>query len=198
MAHTEAQFIKGVVDWEGMPRDGRPEVAFIGRSNVGKSSLLNALIRRKSLARTSKKPGKTREFNYYLIGNRCYFVDLPGFGFAKVPQAQRDRWAQLIERYLNDRMPLRAVVHLIDSRHPPMEQDEDVMAFMKGGDVPYLIALTKADKLSNNQRQQSIARTKKVLANMGLDVPIIATSSETKRGVNELWQWITALTGEKT
>jgi len=197
MAHTEAEFIKGVVDWAGMPRDGRPEVAFIGRSNVGKSSLLNALIRRKNLARTSKKPGKTREFNYYLIGNRCYFVDLPGFGFAKVGKAQRAEWAHLIERYLNDRMSLRAVVHLIDSRHPPMEQDEDVMAFMKGGDVPYLIALTKTDKLSNNQRQQSIARTQKVLADMGLDVPIIATSSETKRGVNELWQWITALTGEK-
>jgi GTP-binding protein len=197
MAQTEAEFVKGVVDWAGMPRDGRPEVAFIGRSNVGKSSLLNALVRRKNLARTSKKPGKTREFNYYLIGNRRYFVDLPGFGFAKAGKTQRAEWAELIERYLNDRRPLRAVVHLIDSRHPPMEQDEDVMAFMKGGDVPYLIALTKTDKLSNNQRQQSVARTKRVLANMGLDVPIIATSSETKRGVNELWQWITALTGEK-
>lgn len=197
MPHTEAEFVKGVVDWAGLPRDGRPEAAFIGRSNVGKSSLLNALVRRKNLARTSKKPGKTREFNYYLVDGRFYFVDLPGFGFAKVPKDQRARWAQLIERYLNDRQPLRAVVHLIDSRHPPMEQDEDVMAFMKGGDVPYLIALTKADKLSNNQRQQSVARTKKVLADMGLEVPIIPTSVQTGRGVKELWQWITTLVGEK-
>ena len=196
MAHTDAEFVKGAVDWKGLPRDGRPEVAFIGRSNVGKSSLLNALVRRKNLARTSKKPGKTREFNYYLVNRRFYFVDLPGFGFAKVSKQERERWADLIERYLNERLPLRAVVHLIDSRHPPMEQDEDVMAFMRGGDVPYVIALTKVDKLSNNQRQQSIARTKKVLADMGLEVPILATSSQTGRGVAELWQWITSLVGE--
>lgn len=195
MAHPDAEFIKGVVDWTGLPREGRPEVAFIGRSNVGKSSLLNALVRRKNLARTSKKPGKTREFNYYLIDGRFYFVDVPGFGFAKVPKAQRDRWAQFIERYLNDRLPLRAVVHLVDSRHPPMEQDEDVMAFMHGGDVPYLIALTKTDKLSNNQRQQSVARTKKVLAGLGLDVPVLPTSAETGRGVKDLWQWISSMVG---
>lgn len=195
MPHTDAQFVKGVADWEGLPRDGRPEAAFIGRSNVGKSSLINALVRRKNLARTSKTPGKTREFNYYLVDRRFYFVDLPGFGFAKVAKKERERWARLIERYLNERLPLRAVVHLIDSRHPPMEQDEDVMAFMRGGDVPYLIALTKTDKLSNNQRQQSVARTKKVLAGMGLEVPIVPTSAQTGRGVSKLWQWITSLVG---
>lgn len=196
MARTDAQFVKGVASWKGLPRDGRAEVAFIGRSNVGKSSLINALLRRKNLARTSKKPGKTREFNYYLIDRHFYFVDLPGFGFAKVARKERERWAQLIERYLNERLTLQAVVHLIDSRHPPMEQDEDVMAFMHGGDVPYVIALTKTDKLSNNQRQQSVARTKRVLAEMGLEVPVVPTSAETERGVQELWQWITTLVGE--
>jgi GTP-binding protein len=197
MAHTDAEFVKGVVDWAGMPRDGRPEVAFIGRSNVGKSSLINALVRRKNLARTSKKPGKTREFNYYLIDRRFYFVDLPGFGFAKVGKEQRAQWAELIERYLNDRMPLRAVVHLIDSRHPPMERDEDVMAFMRGGDLPYLIALTKADKLSNNQQAKSAARTDETLVQMGLEVPVVPTSAQTGQGVQELWQWIQSLVGER-
>lgn len=197
MPHTDAQFVKGVADWKGLPRDGRPEVAFIGRSNVGKSSLVNALVRRKNLARTSKAPGKTREFNYYLVDGRFYFVDLPGFGFAKVARKERERWARLIERYLNERMLLRAVVHLIDSRHPPMEQDEDVMAFMRGGNVPYVIALTKVDKLSNNQRQQSVARTQRVLAGMGLEVPVVPTSAQTGRGVQDLWTWIAALVGEK-
>lgn len=196
MGHTDARFVKGVADWRGMPRDGRPEVAFVGRSNVGKSSLLNALVRRKNLARTSKTPGKTREFNYYLVDGRFYFVDLPGFGFAKVAKKERARWAQLIERYLNERLPLRAVVHLIDSRHPPMEQDEDVMAFMHGGDVPYVIALTKTDKLSNNQRQQSVTRAQQVLAGRGLEVPVVSTSAQKGRGIAELWQWITALVGE--
>ena len=185
-----AEFVKGCVAWEDLPKDGTPEVAFIGRSNVGKSSLLNALLKRKKLAYTSKKPGKTREFNYYHIDRRYYFVDLPGYGYAKVSKKERERWARLIERYLQDRWPLRAVVHLIDSRHPPMDADVDLMDFMRGATVPYLIALTKADKLSGNQRTQSVKRVKDMLAEVGREHPIVLTSSKTKRGLGELRQWI--------
>ena len=185
-----AEFVKGCVDWDGLPTDGKPEVAFMGRSNVGKSSLLNALLGRKNLAYTSKKPGKTREFNYYVVDRRFYVVDLPGFGYAKVSKQERERWAALIERYLSERVPLRAVVHLIDSRHPPMETDEDVIDFMREGDVPHLIALTKADKLSGNKRVQSKQRLERILKDVGLELPIVLTSAKTNRGMGELRNWI--------
>jgi GTP-binding protein len=185
-----AEFVKGCAKWEQLPRDGTPEVAFVGRSNVGKSSLLNKLVKRKKLAYTSKTPGKTREFNFFRIDNRFYLVDLPGFGYAKVPKAERNRWAALLGRYLTEREPLRAVVHLIDSRHPPMESDEDVIDFLRGGDVPHLLALTKADKLSGNQRAQSVRRVEDLLASVGLELPIVLTSAKTGRGLGELRSWI--------
>lgn len=187
MKIDSAEFVKGAVDWEGMPTRDWPEVAFVGRSNVGKSSLINMLVHRKKLAYTSKKPGKTREFNFYLINNRFYFVDLPGFGYAQVSKEEQKAWADFIEQYLNQRLPLRAIVHLVDSRHPPTDQDEDVMVFMRGHRVPYIVALSKTDKLSNNQRAQSVARVEKKLGEVGLEVPVVATSAKTGRGKNELW-----------
>ncbi len=188
-----AEFITGAADWSGLPEDGRPEVAFIGRSNVGKSSLINALLFRKNLARTSKTPGKTQQFNYYLINNRFYLVDLPGFGYAKVSKKERERWARFIEDYLNVRSTLRGVVHLVDSRHAPTRKDEDVFAFMKGFDVPYTVALTKVDKLSNNQHTKSVARAKKALKQMGLEAPVVPTSSEDGRGCKEVLRWMEPL-----
>lgn len=185
-----AEFVKGCAKWEQLPPEENPEIAFMGRSNVGKSSLLNALLGRKKLAYTSKKPGKTREFNYYLVDRRFYFVDLPGFGYAKVSKKERERWAALIERYLTERMSLRAVVHLIDSRHPPMEADEDVIDFMREEDVPHLLALTKADKLSSNKRVQSKRRVETLLESVGLELPVVLTSAKTNRGIGELRNWI--------
>lgn len=190
MKVKEAQFIKGVTKWDAMPRDGRPEVAFMGRSNVGKSSLINTLLHRKNLARTSKRPGKTQEFNFYLVNRRFYLVDLPGFGFARVSKKKRERWATFIEEYLNERVALEAIVHLVDSRHPPTDLDIDLIDFMRGHEVPYLIALTKADKLSNNQRSQSMARIKRMLDEVGRAVPIIPTSSVENLGRVELLGWI--------
>ncbi|NBC87450.1 MAG: YihA family ribosome biogenesis GTP-binding protein [Bacteroidetes bacterium] len=185
-----AEFTKGVVEWKHLPRDGRPEIAFVGRSNVGKSSLLNSIIGRKKLAYVSKRPGKTTEFNFFLIDGKYYFVDLPGYGYARVSKSMREKWAALIERYLNQRAPLRAVVHLIDSRHPPMEQDEDLIDFMRGSEVPYLIALTKADKLSGNDRFRTVQRLEKRLADVGRSVPIVLTSSKSGRGIKELRGWL--------
>lgn len=186
-------FVKGAVRWSELPDDGRPEVAFIGRSNVGKSSLINAMVGRRSLARTSGTPGKTQQFNYYLIDDAFYFVDLPGYGYAKVARDQRDRWGRFIGTYLSDREPLRLVFHLVDSRHEPTRLDRDIMETMRGGRVPYVIVLTKADKLSGNERVKSERRVKDVLSGYAMEVPVILTSSKTGRNIDELWDWIHAV-----
>lgn len=189
----EIRFVKGAARWEGLPRDGRPEVAFIGRSNVGKSSLLNMLVVRKNLARTSGTPGKTQQFNYFLVNEQLYFVDLPGYGYAKIARTERERWGRLIGRYLTEREPLRLVFHLVDSRHPPTALDRDIMAVMRGSPVPYIIALTKTDKLSANQRAKSTAEVHKALAALAMEVPVIPTSSTRREGREEMLEWIDSL-----
>ncbi len=196
MIIKDIQFIKGATRWEHLPEDGLPEVAFVGRSNVGKSSLLNMLAGRVKLARISRTPGKTQEFNYYRVNNRLYFVDLPGYGYARISRAQRNRWGRFIGRYLTERASLRAVFHLIDSRHAPTARDEDVMALMRSGPVPYLFVLTKTDKLSGNQRTRSRATIESVLEKAALEAPMIFTSAKDTRGREELLQWIEDLTGE--
>lgn len=190
MQIRQVEFIKGVTRWDDLPHEGRAEVAFIGRSNVGKSSLLNKVLGRRGIARTSGKPGKTREFNYYLVNNDFYLVDLPGFGYAKTAKTERARWGRFIGQYLLERQPLRLVFHLIDSRHPPMEQDEDIMAVMRETPVPYVIALTKTDKLSGNGRMKAIRRVEKVLERGAMEVPVVLTSAEDGRGAQELRQWM--------
>lgn len=184
------EFVRGAASWSGLIDDGRPEVAFIGRSNVGKSSLLNMLVGRKAIARTSNTPGKTRELNFYLVDDAFYLVDLPGFGYAKVSKTERARWGALIGRYLTEREPLRLALHLVDSRHPPTTLDEDVMDLMRGSPVPYLIVLTKADKLSANKQRQSIIQTERALRARGLEAPVVLTSAQTKAGREEIWDWI--------
>ena len=189
----EVRFVKSAARWQDLPDDGRPEVAFIGRSNVGKSSLLNMVVGRRALARTSNTPGKTRLFNYYQV-NDLYIVDLPGYGYAKVARTERARWAALIGRYLTERVPLRGVFHLVDSRHPPTRLDHDIIDLMRRSPVPYVIALTKTDKLSGNQRVKSLRTVETTLQEVGLEVPIILTSAEDGRGREELLQWIETLT----
>ena len=190
----EAQFVKGAAGWAGLPRDGLPEVAFIGRSNVGKSSLLNLVTGRRQLARTSGTPGKTQQLNFYLINSRLYFVDLPGFGYARVARTERERWGKLIGRYLTERESLRLVVHLVDSRHPPTILDRDIMELMRGSNVPYVIALTKTDKLSGNELTKSIKQVEEVLAGYAMEVPLIETSATTRRGRDEILDWIESVT----
>ncbi len=189
----DVQFVIGAARWEQLPADGRPEVAFIGRSNVGKSSLLNALVGRKQLARTSATPGKTRQFNYYLINQRFYLVDLPGLGYARISARERERWARLIQRYLTTRPTLQLVFHLIDSRHPPQEMDRRIMEMMKGSHVPYVIVLTKADKLSQAEQHRAIRRVEETLREYHLEVPVVLTSAHKKRGLKELWDWMASL-----
>jgi GTP-binding protein len=185
-----SKFERGAAAWKHLPEEGIPEVAFVGRSNVGKSSLINMLLGRKDLARTSNQPGKTRELNYYLVNDSFYFVDLPGFGFAKTSKVQRSQWATLIGRYIDERRDLRILIHVVDGRHAPSAIDKEIMAMMRGLPQPYVIALSKTDKLSGNERQKSLQRAAKTLAEQHLEVPLIQTSAPSKRGRDELLSWI--------
>ena len=190
MAITSISFERGVAGWARLPDAGLPEVAFVGRSNVGKSSLINMLAGRKSLARTSRTPGKTRELNFYLVNEMLYFVDLPGYGYASVARKQRLGWTRLTVRYLQHRPELRATLLLVDGRHPPMEQDLETAAMLRSLDAPWLVVLTKADKLSSNQQRNSLVRAGKVLAAEGLEVPILGASAKTGDGRSELLSWL--------
>jgi GTP-binding protein len=148
---ASAEFVLGVANLRQLPRDGRKEVAFLGRSNVGKSSFLNRICNRKSLARSSTDPGKTRELNYYLVNKQFYFVDLPGYGYAKVPEQIRTSWGKLIEQYLKSRDQLSLVVQLIDSRHEPTELDMMMVGWLDYYRIPFIVGLTKSDKLPRSK-----------------------------------------------
>ena len=189
----EITFVRGATSWRGLPTDGRPEVAFVGRSNVGKSSLLNALAGRRGLARISRNPGKTREFNHYLVNRSLYFVDLPGLGYAKVSKQQRDRWSRFIERYVRERKSLQLLIHLIDGRHPPTNLDHRVMQLIRGSNVPYAVVLAKCDKLSGNDRTKAEHRVHEVLSMCGLEAPVFPVSSQRKQGLSPLLEWIGAI-----
>ncbi|MBN1433351.1 ribosome biogenesis GTP-binding protein YsxC [Candidatus Fermentibacterales bacterium] len=162
-----------------------PEVAFIGRSNVGKSTLLNALLGRDGLARTSKKPGCTRSMNLFLVDGRFVLVDLPGYGYAKTSRAVRSRWSSvLIPGYLRERQALRGSILLVDSRHCSMDSDREMSALLRGTGKPYVIALTKIDKLKRAERRASVDAA-------GALGPVIPVSGRTGEGLPELWKWIT-------
>lgn len=188
-----ANFILGAVSTSGMPKDRRAEVAFVGRSNVGKSSLINMLLGRKKLARTSGTPGKTQEVNFYLVNESFYFVDLPGFGYARASKKSRAKWQSLIGQYVTTREPLRIVFQLIDSRHAPTELDREVMLLLKESPAARVVLLTKGDKLSGNERAKSVARAQEALAAFHLELPVILTSAQTKRGRKETLAWIATM-----
>jgi len=199
MKIRDVRFIKSAPNWATLPDDGRAEVAFVGRSNVGKSSLLNYLVGRRALANTGQRPGKTTTLNYYLVNADAqgqggfYLVDLPGFGYAKVSQKERARWQQLIGRYVTEREPLRAVFHLVDARHPPTKMDEELLALLLEGSTPYVEVLTKGDKLSGNARANRVRDMEKYLAERGIEVPVVLTSAEKKEGAEEVWRWAALL-----
>ena len=167
-----------------MPASSRPEVAFAGRSNVGKSSLLNALLNRKALAKVSSKPGKTQTINFFTVDN-CDFVDLPGYGFAKVSRSELDRWADLIEGYFNQERNFALAISLIDVRHSPSDLDKTMVSYLKEMQLPFVVVLTKADKLSK-QKVQNQKRAIERELDLDESAQVVVTSSEKKIGIDQL------------
>jgi GTP-binding protein len=183
----DAKFLRSAMDPAHFPRDGKPEIAFIGRSNVGKSSLLNALLGRQEMARTSSTPGKTQCINFFDIDRRYYLVDLPGYGFAKVPKTIKDAWNRLMHQYLSGRETLRLAVLLLDARHAPSEADLGMLGMLEDNAVPTLIVATKSDKLSNNQLQNSLRTMRKALE-LEAEALVVPCSTVTGRGIKDVWQ----------
>lgn len=175
---------------EQYPGEGYPEFALAGRSNVGKSSFINRLIARKSLARTSSKPGKTQTLNFYKIEEQLFFVDVPGYGYAKVSKTEREAWGQMIEEYLTGRETLRAVIQIIDVRHPPTADDCMMYDFLVHYEIPAIIIATKVDKISKGKVNRHLKIVKEKL-NMRHGDPLIAFSAETGAGMEQAWSEIT-------
>jgi len=192
-----AEFVLSAVRRRHYPQPSLPQVAFSGRSNCGKSSLLNCLVRRRNLAKTSGKPGRTRLVNFFLVGNRCYFVDLPGYGYAKAPPAEKEKWRRSTEEFLKDNPYLRLMVLLLDARRTPSELDDVLVEFLKHLRIPFLVALTKSDKLGRAGLEKS---RKAIAAHYALpkgELPI-ATSAEKGTGREELLKRIHEAVPEKS
>ena len=186
MKVTSTEFIKSAFKEDDWPRDDRPEIAFMGRSNVGKSSLINSLLRVHGLARTSSTPGRTQSLNFFLINDEFRFVDLPGFGYARVPKTIKATWGEMVTTYLAKRSQLMLSIHIVDSRHEPTKLDLQLHEWLKHNARPRLIIATKSDKLSNNELRESLGRAKRVFG----EESVIAYSARTGRGRDAIWQAI--------
>lgn len=187
----QAEFIISAVQPSQYPIDGMAEVAFVGRSNVGKSSIINAMTNRRKLAKTSQTPGKTRLINFFLINNGFYLVDLPGYGYAKVSKTEKASWGRTIEMYINDRQELKRVVILVDCRHKPTNDDITMLEWTKHFGYDYVIVATKSDKLSNNDLKKSEKIIRDTLK-MGKDEKIFFFSSLNKKRREELIDFVFA------
>lgn len=180
----ETTFFRGCTSLDNLPTDRLPEVCFAGRSNVGKSSLINAITAKRDLARASNTPGRTRELNYFLLGEKMYLVDLPGYGYAEAPKKEIKQWTRLTRDYLRGRPTLRRVLLLIDSRHGIKANDEEIMEMFDETAVNYQILLTKADKISVAEQEKVLAATQATVAKHGAAHPtVILTSSEKGEGL---------------
>jgi GTP-binding protein len=184
---SNADFLKGVVAMSGLPADDRIEVCFAGRSNVGKSSLINALTGRKGLARASNTPGRTQEINFFTLTESHYLVDLPGYGFANAPLAVVEKWQKLLKQYLQGRVSLRRAFVLIDSRHGVKDVDEEIMSLLDSAAVTFQVVMTKADKVKEKDREKIMAQVRSKLSKHPAAFPeIVLTSSEKGDGVATL------------
>ncbi|PZQ96617.1 MAG: YihA family ribosome biogenesis GTP-binding protein [Cereibacter sphaeroides] len=180
-------FVKGVVALPGLPDADRLEVCFAGRSNVGKSSLINALTGRKSLARASNTPGRTQEINYFALGDSRYLVDLPGYGYAEAPKPIVEKWQRLLKAYLSGRQTLRRAFVLIDTRHGVKAVDEEILALLDRSAVTFQVVMTKTDKVNRAERDAAIAQVREALAKHPAAYPeIVVTSSEKGDGIETL------------
>jgi GTP-binding protein len=187
MRIIEAEFVASAGRPEEFPRQPWPEIAFAGRSNVGKSSLINRLVNRRKLAHTSSTPGRTRTVNFYVLNGKVLFTDLPGYGYAKVSRTVKEAWWDLVEGYLRGREQLRGVVHIVDARHPPTADDREMQEFLADVGLPSLVVLTKADKVDRGKRRASRTAAVEVLGLPDPEAPLLV-SAETGEGISELWR----------
>jgi len=192
----ECQFVTGAADLGGLPEDKLPEIAFAGRSNVGKSSLVNALTGRKTLARTSNTPGRTRQINFFDLGGRLMLVDLPGYGYARAAKTEVAAWTRLIQNYLKGRVGLRRLCLLVDGRHGLKPSDEELMDLLENAAVPYRVVLTKCDKLKSAALAARVAEVENALRKRTAALPqVLPTSAIKKRGIAELRADLAELAG---
>ena len=183
----ETDFVKGVVTMDGLPDPDRPELCFAGRSNVGKSSLINALTGRKGLARASNTPGRTQEINYFTVGKTHYLVDLPGYGYANAPIPVVEKWQRLLKNYLRGRVTLRRAFVLVDARHGVKPVDEEIMALVASAAVTFQCVMTKTDKLNKGELDKVLTQVREKLQKFPSAYPeMILTSSEKGMGIETL------------
>jgi GTP-binding protein len=193
MKIKSAVFVKSATGPADYPRDLRPEVAFLGRSNVGKSSLINSLLGVRGLARTSSTPGRTQLINFFLINDAFYFVDLPGYGYARVPTEIKKQWGPMVEKYLATRPNLVLSIAITDSRHEPTQLDLLMKEWLDGQGRPFVIVATKSDKLSSNKLRANLSRAEAVVG----AGKIIPYSAITRRGADRIWKEISQALGDK-
>ncbi|MBO8158797.1 MAG: YihA family ribosome biogenesis GTP-binding protein [Thermosyntropha sp.] len=185
MKVKKAEFKGSFVDLKQLPDEDNLEIALVGRSNVGKSSLINKVVNRKNLAKSSSTPGKTRTINFYMINDSWYFVDLPGYGFARVSKTERLKWNRMIEGYLSKRKQLKGVIQLLDIRHVPTENDVLMKDWLLHYEIPLLLVATKADKISKGARQKHLNQIRKALDLEPEDI-LLPFSAATGEGVGEI------------
>ena len=189
MIIRKTEFVTSAVGPKQYPNDGLPEIALAGRSNAGKSSLVNKFINRKNLAHTSSQPGKTQTMNYYRVNDAFYFVDLPGYGFARVSKSEKEKWGKFIDEYLTNRKNLTGVILLVDLRHDPTGDDCDMYDWLVHMHHDVLVVATKCDKVSKGQWQKQVKAIRTKL-NATPDQKILVFSAETGQGLEELHQWV--------
>ena len=186
---NKAKFEISAVSKKQYPQTIVPEIALVGRSNVGKSSYINMMLNRNNIARTSSTPGKTREINFYDIDKKLYFVDLPGYGYAKVSKEKKEKWGQFLEEYLNNRQQLKLVIHLVDIRHTPTKDDVIMSDWIKAKGVDYIVLASKLDKISKSQIKPRLNDIRKTL-DISEDVEILPYSAKTKDSRELIWNKI--------
>lgn len=193
---NQVELTISAVQEDQYPTDQQPEIALVGRSNVGKSSLTNVLINRKNFAHTSSQPGKTQTLNFYHVEEALYFVDVPGYGYAKVSKKQREKFGKMIEHYLTNRDQLKGVIELVDGRHVPTDDDIAMYQWLTYYQVPTLVVATKVDKLKPSQYNRIEKQVRQALR-MQAGAPLILFSAQTRLGKEQVWDWISQQTGVK-
>jgi GTP-binding protein len=191
------KFLKSAHTIEQLPKDGRPEIVLVGRSNVGKSSFINSFFNRRNLAQTSSTPGKTRAINFYDVDGKLYFADLPGFGYAKVGAREAEKWKTLIEKYLYSRRNFLTIIHFVDSRLGMTDLDLTLNYFMNENGLPFIVVLTKADKLNNSEKKKAIDKVISALGGAIERERIFLYSATKKIGKNEIKKYLNELLGKK-